>query len=172
MIDKLGSPETRKVIDPINTQLEELLKTVAALKAQVGQHKIRIRRTIQENQKSINGSLKSAGYRYTVAIVTEPDSYKMRLIHDDLDEHIEMASRHLRYGERNSFALVLFMHEVNNKKPSPVVLDDPISSIGNPPILREAVSVESKLLSVSASGSSRRPQCWVVRCYKSKANVL
>lgn len=128
MIDKLDSPETRKVIDPINVQLEELLKTVTTLKVQVGKHKTQIRKTIQENQKSINGFLKSAGYRYAVSIVAEPDSYKMKLVHDDLDEHIEMASKHLSYGERNAFALVLFMHEVNSKKPNLVVLDDPISS--------------------------------------------
>lgn len=128
MIDKLDSPETRQVIDPINDQLEELLKKVVTLKVQIGKHKTRIKKTIQDNQKSINGFLKSAGYRYTVSIVAEPDSYKMKLIHDDLDEHIEMASKHLSYGERNAFALVLFMHEVNSKKPSLVVLDDPISS--------------------------------------------
>lgn len=128
MIDKLDSPETRSVIDPINTQLEELLKEVTTLKVKVGQHKTRIRKTIQENQESINGFLRSAGYRYAVAIIAEPDSYKMKLIHKDLDEHIEMASKHLSYGERNAFALVLFMHEVNSKKPNLVVLDDPISS--------------------------------------------
>lgn len=128
MIDKLDSQETRKVIDPINAQLEELLKKVTTLKAQVGRHKTQIRKVIQENQKSINGFLKSAGYRYTVSIVAEPDSYKMKLEHEDLDEHIEMASKHLSYGERNAFALVLFMHEVNSKKPHLVVLDDPISS--------------------------------------------
>lgn len=128
MIGKLDSPDTRKVVDPINTELEELLKTVTTLKAQVGQHKTRIRKIIQENQNSINGFLKSAGYRYTVSIVAEPDSYKMKLAHDDLDEHIEMASKYLSYGERNAFALVLFMHDVGSKKPNLVVLDDPISS--------------------------------------------
>lgn len=128
MIDKLDSEETRKVIDPINTQLEELLKTVGTLKGKVGQHKAKIKNAIEENQLSINGFLKSAGYRYSVSIVPEPDTYKMKLEHDDLSEHIEMASKHLSYGERNAFALVLFMHEVNSKKPSLVVLDDPISS--------------------------------------------
>lgn len=128
MIPFLDSPETRKVIEPINDQLEELLKKVGTLKAQVGQHKTRIKKAIQENQKSINGFLKSAGYRYSVSIVAEPDSYKMKLEHDDLDEHIEMAAKHLSFGERNAFALVLFMHEVNSKNPSLVVLDDPISS--------------------------------------------
>ena len=128
MIDKLDSPETRKVIDPINAQLEELLKKVGQLKAQVGMHKTTIKRAIQKNQSSINGFLKSAGYLYSVSIVAEPDSYKMKLEHDDLGQHIEMTAKHLSFGERNAFALVLFMHEVNSKKPSLVVLDDPVSS--------------------------------------------
>jgi len=128
MIDKLDSAETRKVIDPINVQLEELLEKVGILKAQVGKQKTKIKKAIQENQVSINGFLKSAGYRYSVSIIAEPDSYKMKLEHDDLDDYIEMASKHLSYGERNAFALVLFMHEVNSKKPSLVILDDPISS--------------------------------------------
>ena len=128
MIDKLDSGETRKVTDPINVQLEGLLAKVGDLKGLVGKQKAMIRKTIEENQKSINGFLRSAGYRYSVSIVPEPDSYKMKLEHDDLDEHIEMASRHLSFGERNAFALVLFMHEVNSKKPDLVILDDPISS--------------------------------------------
>lgn len=128
MIDKLDSEETRKVTDPINLQLEGLLAKVGELKGLVGKQKSMIRKTIEENQRSINGFLRSAGYRYSVSIVPEPDSYKMKLEHDDLEEHIEMASRHLSFGERNAFALVLFMHEVNSKKPDLVILDDPISS--------------------------------------------
>jgi energy-coupling factor transporter ATP-binding protein EcfA2 len=128
MIDKLDSTETKKVIDPINAQLEELLKKVGILKGQVGKQKAKIKKAIDENQSSINGFLKSAGYRYTVSITPEPDSYKMKLEHNDLNEHIETASKHLSYGERNAFALVLFMHEVSSKKPSLVILDDPISS--------------------------------------------
>lgn len=128
MMGQLDSTETRKVIDPINAQLEELLKTVGTLKGKVGTHKANIKKAIEKNQLSINRFLKSAGYRYSVSIVAEPDSYKMKLEHDDLDEHIEMASKHLSFGERNAFALVLFMHEVNSKKPDLIVLDDPISS--------------------------------------------
>lgn len=128
MIDKLDSVETRAVIDPINVQLEELLKTVGILKGQVNKHKAKIKKAIEQNQSSINGFLKSAGYRYSVSIVAEPDSYKMKLEHEDLDEHIELAANHLSYGERNAFALVLFMHQVNSEKPSLIVLDDPISS--------------------------------------------
>lgn len=52
----------------------------------------------------------------------------MKLVHDDFPEHIETASQHLSYGEKNAFALVLFMHQVLREKPDLVVLDDPVSS--------------------------------------------
>jgi len=128
LIDKLNSEETRKVVDPINTQLDDLVKKVGELKGCINKHKDRIAKAIEANQKSINGFLKSAGYKYSVAITPEDDTYKMKLVHEDRGEHIETASKHLSYGEKNAFALVLFMHQVSSEKPDLVVLDDPISS--------------------------------------------
>lgn len=117
MIDKLDSEETRKVIDPINSQLEELLKEVGTLKGRVNKHKAKIAKAIDDNEESINNFLKSAGYKYSVSIIPEPDSYKMKLSHDDLNQHIESASKHLSYGEKNAFSLVLFMHQVPIREP-------------------------------------------------------
>jgi ABC-type Mn2+/Zn2+ transport system ATPase subunit len=128
MIDTLDSEETRKVTDPINRQLEELISKVGTLKGSINKHKAKIEKTIEENQKSINSFLKSAGYKYSVQIISAPDSYKMKLVHNDLTEHIESASKHLSYGEKNAFSLVLFMHQVLSENPDMVVLDDPISS--------------------------------------------
>lgn len=128
MIDKLDSTETRAVTDPINAQLEELIKQVGTLKGQINQHKAKIKKTIEENQESINGFLRSAGYKYSVKIIAEPTSYKMKLIHDDLTDFVDSASDHLSYGEKNAFALVLFMHQVLSENPDIVILDDPISS--------------------------------------------
>ncbi len=128
LIEKLDSTETRKVVDPINTQLQQLLAQVGILKGNIGKHKARIKKAIEENQESINGFLKSAGYKYSVQIIPEADSYKMKLIHNDFSEHIESAAKHLSYGEKNAFSLVLFMHQVLSENPDLVVLDDPISS--------------------------------------------
>lgn len=128
MIDKLDSIQTRAVTDPINSQLDKLIEKVGTLKGQINKHKAKIRKTIEENQDSINGFLKSAGYKYTVRIISEPDSYKMKLVHNDLVEFVESASAHLSYGEKNAFALVLFMHQVISEDPDIVILDDPISS--------------------------------------------
>ncbi|MGM4919956.1 AAA family ATPase [Tardiphaga sp. 813_E8_N1_3] len=128
MTEKLDSVETRKVTEPINAQLEELIKQVGALKGSINKHKAKIKKAIEENQDSINSFLKSAGYKYSVVIIPEPDSYKMKLLHKDLAGHIDSASKHLSYGEKNAFALVLFMHQVLSDNPDIIVLDDPISS--------------------------------------------
>lgn len=128
MIDKLDSVDTRLVTDPINAQLETLIEKVGILKGQINIQKSKIKKTIEDNQDSINSFLKSAGYKYSVKIIPEPDSYKMKLVHEDLSEFISAASSHLSYGEKNAFALVLFMHQVQSENPDIVVLDDPISS--------------------------------------------
>jgi energy-coupling factor transporter ATP-binding protein EcfA2 len=128
MTEKLDSAETRSVTDPINAQLEALIKQVGALKGSIGKHKAKIKKAIEENQDSINNFLKSAGYKYSVVIIPEPESYKMKLLHKDLTGHIDSASKHLSYGEKNAFALVLFMHQVLSENPDIIVLDDPISS--------------------------------------------
>lgn len=128
LMDKLDSKETRSITDPINAQLEELLLKLGELTGQVNKHKAKIKKTIESNQTSINAFLKSAGYKYTVEIVPEIESYKMKLVHRDLSGHLETASKHLSYGEKNAFALVLFMYQVFSENPDLVVLDDPISS--------------------------------------------
>jgi hypothetical protein len=48
--------------------------------------------------------------------------------HQDAPGHLEDAGSHLSFGERNAFALVLFMHQVRRDAPDLVVLDDPVSS--------------------------------------------
>jgi ABC-type multidrug transport system ATPase subunit len=128
MIDKLDSASTRAITEPINQKIDDLLKRIGELKGHVGKQKAQIARTIKENQASINDFLASAGYKYLVQLNEELDTYKMKLIHRDSNEHVSSAAKHLSYGERNAFALVLFMHQVSSENPDLVILDDPISS--------------------------------------------
>ena len=48
--------------------------------------------------------------------------------HQDAPGHLADVGSHLSFGERNAFALVLFMHQVRRDAPDLVVLDDPVSS--------------------------------------------
>lgn len=128
LLEKLSSEDTKAVINPINDKLQELTRSVGELKGKINKSKSQIEESIVDNQKSINGFLKSAGYEYSVAIIPEADSYKMKLVHRDFNEHLESAAQHLSYGEKNAFALVLFMHQALSEKPGLIVLDDPVSS--------------------------------------------
>ncbi|WEQ54394.1 AAA family ATPase (plasmid) [Komagataeibacter nataicola] len=128
LLAKLNSSESKLVVDPINQKLEELTGKIGDLKGKINRHKSQISKSILENQNGINGFLKSAGYKYSVHIKPEADSYKMKLVHQDHNEHLETAAQHLSYGEKNAFALVLFMHQVLSAKPGLAILDDPVSS--------------------------------------------
>lgn len=128
LLKNLESDETKGIIDPINGKLDDLISRISILKGKINKHKAQIQKTIEENQDHINGFLASAGYKYEVQIQSEQNSYKMKLIHQDHKEHLESASQHLSYGEKNAFALVLFMHQVLREQPDLAILDDPVSS--------------------------------------------
>lgn len=128
LLAKLNSTETQSIVKPINENLRLLINRVGDLKGKINRHKDHIKNSIIENQNSINGFLRSAGYKYSVRIEPEAESYKMKLVHKDFNEHIETATQHLSFGEKNAFALVLFMHQVIREKPSLAILDDPVSS--------------------------------------------
>jgi hypothetical protein len=63
-----------------------------------------------------------------VDIVENGDAYQLKLIHNSVDSNISNVKSHLSYGERNAFALVLFMYDCLKTGADLVVLDDPISS--------------------------------------------
>ena len=48
--------------------------------------------------------------------------------HKDCSKELNNANLYLSYGEKNAFALILFMYETISKNPDLVILDDPISS--------------------------------------------
>ncbi|TEA03930.1 AAA family ATPase [Mycobacteroides salmoniphilum] len=128
LLDALDSTKTASVVGLINDKLDEVAGRINELRAELGKQKGRVSDLIKANQDAVNEFLRSAGYLYTVKIEKTEDSYKMIVEHDDSSGHLESANRHLSYGEKNAFALVLFMHHVRKERPDLVVLDDPVSS--------------------------------------------
>lgn len=128
LLHALNSEATVSVVELINGKLDQVGAQIGDVKRRIGEQNTRVAKLIRENQKAINGFLTSAGYRYSVRIEANGDSYRMLLEHEDAPGHLESAASHLSYGEKNAFALVLFMHHVQRAKPDLVVLDDPISS--------------------------------------------
>lgn len=127
-LDALNSEKTASVVGLINDKLDEVAKRIDELRAEIGKQKGRVAALIKDNQNAVNDFLRSAGYRYRVKIEQTDTSYRMIVEHEDFTGHLEAANRHLSYGEKNAFALVLFMHHVRRIQPDLVVLDDPVSS--------------------------------------------
>lgn len=128
LLPALKSEATASVVQLINEQLQAVADRINEVQERIGKQKTRVARLISENQGAINGFLKSAGYRYSVRIEPQDTSYRMLLEHEDAAGHIPSASSHLSYGEKNAFALVLFMHHAQSAQPDLVILDDPVSS--------------------------------------------
>jgi ABC-type multidrug transport system ATPase subunit len=128
LLAHLSSDETKSIVDQINVSLDTVLEDAGKLKGAINLQKKGISNAITRYKKEINTFLRFAGYRYAVDILPDGQAYKMRLLHVDFAEHIENGAKHLSFGERNAFSIVLFMYECLTKNPDLVILDDPISS--------------------------------------------
>lgn len=127
-IPHLNTQFTVDKVTIINSAIDNLLAVVGQLQGAINRQKDEIRRTIDKYQVEINAFLKNAGYSYTVSIDESADhSYKLRLCFGN-DTAVSGVKSHLSYGERNAFALVLFMYQALYNQANLFVLDDPISS--------------------------------------------
>ncbi len=126
----LQSDETLSKIEKVNDSIELLIEKAGQLQGRIAIQKRHIEEVVQENKKAINSFLRNAGYRYTVDLIEdESGKHKLKLIHVDLEsEEVAGVRNVLSYGERNAFALVLFMFDAIKNVPDLIVLDDPISS--------------------------------------------
>lgn len=126
----IGSEISREKVDIINKTLDEVLGKAGKLQGEIAQQKKVIKTTIEMYSTEINEFLYYAGYKYQVSIEEEKDSVEYHLVlkHIDGETNVETVGEHLSYGERNAFALVLFMYNALKEEPDLVILDDPISS--------------------------------------------
>ena len=129
-LSHLNSPHTQAGIQQINNALDEVITNAGRLQGEIAKHKRHIADTIKKYNGQINDFLQSAGYQYCVDIIENIDreDYRMVLKSKVTDDPIDSVKERLSYGERNAFALVLFMYKVLKDNPDLIVLDDPISS--------------------------------------------
>ncbi len=125
---ELKSQRMKEAIDPINSSIDKVIEQAGQLQGKINQQRKEVKKTVNQHQKDINSFLAYAGYRYAVEIVGEGEQSQLKLRHADHEEHLSGGSQHLSFGEKNAFAIVLFMYECLAKKPDLIILDDPISS--------------------------------------------
>lgn len=130
---KMNCAYTKSKIDIINTSLQQVIERAGELQGEIAKQKKEIGRTIEKYSSRINGFLASAGYKYFVTIEQPKgeEHYKLMLKFLEGKETVAEARTHLSYGERNAFALVLFMYQAIKEEADFIVLDDPISSFDN-----------------------------------------
>lgn len=126
----LNSTLSNEKVNIVNETLDEVLTKAGKLQGEIAQQKKVIKNTIEMYSSEINEFLHYAGYQYRVAIEEDEvtTDYHLVLKHIDGAENVQTVDEHLSYGERNAFALVLFMYSVLKENPDLVILDDPISS--------------------------------------------
>ena len=127
----LDSNFVNEKVDSLNEVLDELLKKAGVLQGEIAKQKKLIKSTIEKNKTEINEFLYYAGYSYTVDIQEKGGNsanYRLVLKHNDNVDCVSDVDNHLSFGERNAFALVLFMYGALKVNPDLIVLDDPISS--------------------------------------------
>lgn len=116
-------------VSKVNESIQKLLQKASELQGKINIQKRLINRLVDINKTTINGFLRNAGYKYKVDLIEdEGGKHRLKLIHLDIDNEVKDVKACLSYGERNAFALVLFMFDALNVQPDLVVLDDPISS--------------------------------------------
>lgn len=125
---ELNSKRMQEAIAPINASIDEVVEQAGQLQGKINQQRSEMKKTIERHQIDINNFLAYAGYRYEVEITGEGEQAQLKLRHADYEDHLSGGNQHLSFGERNAFAIVLFMYECLSKKPDLIILDDPISS--------------------------------------------
>lgn len=119
-------------VKPLNDQVKAVLEMIGKLKGEVSKFQAYLKSQISFRKKDINEFLTSAGFTYSFDIIVDGDSsahailkYKLK---DGTFQDVNDPDKHLSWGERNAFALLLFMFDAISKKADLVILDDPISS--------------------------------------------
>ena len=121
------------IFDKINKKIDGVLEKITILKKEIGDMNGLIIAMIRQSKKEINYFLNLAGFNYEFDIVKDGDEKDITTIlryngKNDEKHEVSDISNHLSWGERNAFALVLFMYYSLTKNPDLIILDDPISS--------------------------------------------
>ena len=126
-----GGEKIENVINRINDQVTELRSEAAVLKTEMGALKGVMQATIQASQTDINEFLKTAGINYELEILAEDETNSRTILKQCFSEErtdVTKIRDHLSWGEKNAFALILFMYYAVMQNPDLIILDDPISS--------------------------------------------
>ena len=144
-----------KMCDTINEKIKLIYSNIDELKKEMGALNGIIESTIEKSKTEINEFLEIAGYDYRFDLIVEKENSAKTILQytkNEKIENVEKIEKHLSWGEKNAFALILFMFYALSKNADLIILDDPISSFdGNKKyaIIDRLFSNEKKLKSLN-----------------------
>lgn len=132
-LEIFNSDKVKSLVTSINTEIISLLKETKTLKANIGELAGYIGNCTKKAVKDINDFLYMAGINYELDMKHLGENQTQAILKYRVNKGKEGVpvsdiKQHLSWGERNAFALVLFMHYTLSHNNSLIILDDPISS--------------------------------------------
>jgi energy-coupling factor transporter ATP-binding protein EcfA2 len=119
-------------METINAEIDSLLEKVGTLKGEIGKYNKHIQEKIKGRKQDINEFLNIAGFKYTFDVEISGENNAKALLKfilpDGSSGDMQSPGKHLSWGEKHAFALILFMFDAISKNAEFVILDDPISS--------------------------------------------
>lgn len=119
-------------IRPLNEQVKAVIDMIGKLKGEVAKFRSYLKKQITHRKDDINNFLTAAGFNYIFDIIIENQDVAHAVLKYKLDDEnyldVSTPDKHLSWGERNAFALLMFMYDAISKNADLIILDDPISS--------------------------------------------
>ena len=126
-----GGDKLTDIFENINSRVTQLKAEVSIVKKEMGELKGILLATVGASQKDINDFLKTAGINYEIEIQSEDETNSKTILkqcfNNEKTEVVKISER-LSWGEKNAFALILFMYYANMQNADLIILDDPVSS--------------------------------------------
>ena len=132
MLDFFNTEMFFEEIRPLNEQIKKVIDMIGKLKGEVAIFQSYLKTQVKNRTTDINEFLLSAGFHYSFDIVVDGENSAHAILKYQLEDgklfDVANPDTHLSWGEKNAFALLLFMFDAISKKSDLIILDDPISS--------------------------------------------
>jgi len=145
---------TKNEMQTINAEIDSLLEKVGTLKGEIGKYNKHIQDKINDRKQDINDFLNLAGFKYTFEVEVSGENNAKALLKfilpDGKPGDVQSPGSHLSWGEKHSFALILFMFDAIRNDAKLVILDDPISSFDS----NKKYAIINRLFKTGEKGNS------------------
>lgn len=145
---------TKTEMGAVNTEIDSLLGKVGVLKGEIGKYNKYIQDKIKDRKQDINDFLNIAGFKYTFDVEVDGENSARALLKFVLPDgnpgDVQSPGSHLSWGEKHSFALILFMFDAIRNDAKIVILDDPISSFDS----NKKYAIINRLFKTGEKGNS------------------